>query len=248
MSLAISTPSTSARNPWLDVCRASAILLVLFSHGRVFLRQEMPWVEMLRFGGFMGVELFFVLSGFLIGSILIRLARNREKNWLRGFYIRRWFRTLPNYFMFLMVNLALLAWGIRSGTLDAFWLYPFFLQNFAWPQPVFFAESWSLAVEEIFYLLFPVLFIALGRLLGCGSDRSILFAALIVIFASLLARFAVAASVSIWDEDLRKVAVWRFDTLMYGVLLAWLYDRHSEWIRQPSIVWGLLTLFGLASA
>ncbi|MFZ5483272.1 MAG: acyltransferase family protein [Pseudomonadota bacterium] len=231
------------RNPWLDVCRGLAILLVLLSHGRVFLRGEFPWTELLRFGGFLGVELFFVLSGFLIGGILIRQARSGTPHWLRVFYLRRWFRTLPNYYLFVLINIGLVTLAIRPGDLSVVWQYLVFVQNLFWPHPLFFPEAWSLAVEEMFYLLFPALFLGLGRRLGLDSDRAILVTACGVLVASLLARVAVATGTEAWDEAIRKVAFLRFDTLMFGVLLAWLHAHGSPLLARRGWVWGAVALF-----
>ncbi|WP_328705635.1 acyltransferase family protein [Aeromonas caviae] len=66
------------RNQWLDVCRASAILLVLLSHGRRLLLPIFPDAQLFKFGGFLGVEIFFVLSGFLIGSIIIEKSSKTD--------------------------------------------------------------------------------------------------------------------------------------------------------------------------
>lgn len=238
---------TARRNEWLDLCRALAILLVLLSHGRVFLRHLMPWAEYFRFGGFLGVELFFALSGFLIGGILIRLSREGGTHWLRGFYARRWFRTLPNYYLFLLINILLVWWGTRPGELDVLWKYPIFIQNLFGPHPLFFAEAWSLAVEEVFYLLFPALFLLVGRLLGLPPIRSILVVAVAVIVASLLARLLVANSIESWDEGIKKVVFLRFDTLMFGVLLAWVYHQHPRWLKEPGLAIGMSLVF-VASA
>ncbi len=231
------------RNDWLDLCRALAIMLVLLSHGRVFLRSALPWTEYFRFGGFFGVELFFVLSGFLIGGILIRLARQGGAHWLRGFYARRWFRTLPNYYLFVMINVMLVIWGVRPGELDALWKYLVFVQNLFGPHPLFFPEAWSLAVEEVFYLVFPVLFLLLGRVTGWSHDRSILLVAVAVILLSLLARVLVASSIDSWDEGIRKVAFLRFDTLMVGVLLAWVYHRYPHWLQARWLAVGMSAIF-----
>ena len=238
---------TARRNDWLDLCRALAILMVLLSHGRVFLRPAMPWAEYFRFGGFLGVELFFVLSGFLIGGILIRLSRKGGTHWLKGFYARRWFRTLPNYYLFVLINVMLVWWGVRPGDLDVVWKYLLFVQNLFGPHPLFFPEAWSLALEEVFYLLFPAMFLLLGRLSGLSASRSILVVALAVIVVSLLARLLVSASVVAWDEQIRKVVFLRFDTLMFGVLLAWVYDRHPRWLKMPGLAAGLMLIF-VASA
>lgn len=236
----------SRRNDWLDLCRALAILLVLLSHGRVFLRPTMPWAEYFRFGGFMGVELFFVLSGFLIGGILIRLSREGGAHWLRGFYARRWFRTLPNYYLFVLLNVLLILWGVRPGELDDVWKYLIFIQNLFSPHPLFFPEAWSLALEEVFYLLFPALFLLMGRLLGMPPIRSILFVAVAVILASLLARLLVVDSIDSWDEGIRKIVFLRFDNLMFGVLMAWVYDQHPCWLKKTGVAVGMTLVFILS--
>ncbi|MFL6588990.1 MAG: acyltransferase family protein, partial [Chthoniobacterales bacterium] len=93
----------------LDLLRAVAILMVVCAHGFVVLYPHFG--EPLGFfghGGFYGVELFFVLSGFLIGQILIRKGADlaRAGN-VAFFYTRRWFRTLPLFFLFLVANVIL---------------------------------------------------------------------------------------------------------------------------------------------
>jgi peptidoglycan/LPS O-acetylase OafA/YrhL len=232
------------RNFWLDTCRALAILLVLLSHGRVFLRDALPWTDVLRFGGFIGVELFFVLSGFLIGGILIRMADQPSIDSLRTFYLRRWLRTLPNYYLFLLLNLLLVWLAVRPGEPGDAWRYALFLQNLITPPPVFFQEAWSLAVEEVFYLLFPVLFLLIARIFRCPPERAILYAALAVILACLGARFAVAATVTSWEEQIRKVVFLRFDTLMFGVLLAWVHARNNQLLSVPAIAAMVVLFFG----
>lgn len=78
MSSALNNRNGMKNNHWLDICRASAILLVLFSHGRRLLLPIFPDAQLFKFGGFLGVEIFFVLSGFLIGSIIIEKSSSSE--------------------------------------------------------------------------------------------------------------------------------------------------------------------------
>ncbi len=142
----------------LDCLRALAILSVLFAHGIGLLYPQMPaWFGLFGHGGFYGVELFFVLSGFLIGRILIRYDSNLgNQGTVAVFYIRRWFRTLPLFWLFVILN-VLLEFQVKDHpvSLGEVLEHGFFLRTFATYHPVFFPESWSLAIEEWFYLLFP---------------------------------------------------------------------------------------------
>lgn len=212
----------AGRNPWLDVCRALAISLLLIGHGRLFLVGELPQLDVLKSASFIGVELFFVLSGFLIGGILLDLAAAGSSGWLLNFYSRRWWRTLPNYYLFLALNIVLVSFSVRGGSLGDVWKYPLFVQSLLWYHPAFFSEAWSLAIEEVFYFLFPLLFIATARVLRVDTTRAILLVAVFVIVASPLARMLVAIDEPLWDEGMRKLTLLRLDAIMVGVLAAWL--------------------------
>lgn len=126
--------NANARNFGLDLFRAIAILLVVFSHGKFLLNgtviENFPFFKMLD-----GVDLFFVLSGFLIGGILLK-SSSEGLNW-RGvahFWKRRWLRTLPNYYLILLLNFIFIYCGIISGDLEVFsWKFMVFLQNFTKP-------------------------------------------------------------------------------------------------------------------
>ncbi|MBT8377560.1 MAG: acyltransferase family protein, partial [Bacteroidia bacterium] len=101
--------SQSQRIFGLDVVRAIAILLVLISHSTILIFPESNSnaVFAIQFFGTIGVDIFFVLSGYLIGRILLKQLQTQDfsfKNVLY-FWIRRWFRTLPNYYLILIVNI-----------------------------------------------------------------------------------------------------------------------------------------------
>src|SRR5262245_39179853 len=89
----------------LDVLRAAAVSMVLVAHARYLVMPLLPSAACLSIFGFLGVELFFVLSGFLIGGIILRTFPEVPRLPTLGhFWIRRWFRTLPNYYLFLALN------------------------------------------------------------------------------------------------------------------------------------------------
>jgi len=228
--------SAESRNAWLDVCRSLAIILVLLSHGRHFLTPVWEWAAVFRIGGFLGVELFFVLSGFLIGGIV---ARDFERavagrGWLGRFFMRRWLRTLPNYYLFLGINAVLVVAEVVPGRLRDLLPFLFFGQNLAWPGPAIFGEAWSLAVEEVFYMVFPLCLYWFGK---SDQKRESVFVSVVVlllVIPLLLRALIVLAAGPTWDEGVRKVVVFRLDALMVGVLAS-LLVRRAELITRYSV-------------
>lgn len=202
------------RNLGLDVIRGIAILLVLLSHGRMFFHNLN--LQPLSFGGFYGVQIFFVLSGYLIGLILIKnhIESNQSiKGWLAFFYISRWFRTFPLYFI-LLAFLSILGANIN-------WQYLLFLQNFSDAVLNKWAVTWSLTIEEWFYFCTPLLLIVSSRIVS--KKHSYLLVVLSIILLELLAR------VLLWVytknhtmSEFRKTIYLQMDSLAVGMLLAYL--------------------------
>ena len=191
----------------LDLARALAILSVVIGHS--------GWPLPL------GVDLFFALSGFLIGSLLLDII-DRDPS-LRSWFIflvRRWMRTLPLYVLWVVV-LFMLVPPTHDLGLHAL-KYLTFTQNFAWPMPRlnWFGVSWSLAVEEWFYLLFSAILIALA---AWTRRWAVLIACGVFIAVPLFLRTAIGAIDGTWDAQFRKIVVFRLDAIAYGVLIAWLY-------------------------
>ncbi len=223
--------------------RAGAIALVLFSHTAIWLRGSAVCIRAGVIGAYLGVELFFVLSGFLIGGILLRaLAPETPKITLLSFWHRRWVRTLPNYFLFLLLNVALSFW--LTGAWPSIFRYLFFCQNLFAPTPEFFSESWSLAVEEWFYIFLPLLFFGARKFMPRRFARATLFMILGVMVAITLVRTAyVMASHPAWLRGVRVIVFYRLDACMFGVLAAWMkFFRPNVWSQRPSIT----CLLGLA--
>lgn len=145
----------STRIYGLDLTRAIAILLVLISHtSYIFKESSNPILDLF---GFQGVEIFFVLSGFLIGNILLKIINSASFSFsdITYFWVRRWFRTLPLYFLILLVNIGI-AYFVGYEITDNLWVYFVFLQNFSSEHILFFPESWSLSVEEYAYIFAPI--------------------------------------------------------------------------------------------
>lgn len=231
------TRERSARVFGLDALRAAAILAVVLTHYFVVLYPHMPaWFGLLGHGGFYGVELFFVLSGFLIGRILLRQADHLGRSsQLVVFYVRRWFRTLPLFWLFLLVN-VLLEVFLHSRHLSASEIlsHGFFLRNFAGFHLSFFPESWSLAIEEWFYLLFPAA-LWLGLRLTRRFEVVFLTTALSFFLFSTITRMLSASHPdAMWAVGQRMIVIHRFDGLMFGVLAAWLSLRQKNlWQARP---------------
>lgn len=214
----------------LDVMRAAAILFVVFSHALwIFPEATGVLVDLLRLMGVMGVEIFFVLSGFLIGRILFRIFTKdsfKTKD-LNYFLIRRWFRTLPNYYLALLINICIVFYFGRERP-DSLWSYFFFLQNAVDGMDLFFTESWSLPVEEFAYIICPFLFyLALLFRFTISKEMLFLWITLFIIgfFISTKVIYnhnAPIGDMTYWNINLKAVVLYRIDAIYYGVLAAYI--------------------------
>ena len=215
----------ATRNQGLDLLRAMAILGVLVMHFALRLagsRGQAP-PALTELAGFLGVELFFVLSGFLIGRILIRIADGGPglRDW-RIFMTRRWMRTVPLYLLWLAV--LLVAAPPVHDRLHMALAYASFTQNLAWPVPQgWFSVSWSLTTEEWFYLLFSATVLGLARLVG---RHAVPIACAAFVVLPLAARYFLLPAGMPFDAGMRQIALYRLDAIAYGVLVAWVL---SEW-------------------
>ena len=232
------------RNFGLDVIRASAIGMVLVCHFTMkhaqFTGTNPPaWLSI---GGLFGVELFFVLSGFLIGGILLRMARTGAdfQDWLI-FMVRRWMRTLPLYY-FWIIFLALF-FPPDSETTDHVIRYLTITQNLftSFPADGWFPVSWSLAVEEWFYLIFSIVFLGAAALSRRPSATWIVIGAFIV--AGIVLRLELSGDGDFMRTSYKIVAL-RLDAIAYGVAVVRLDParvRHS-WILAVLFLLGLLVI------
>jgi len=226
------------RNFGLDIIRSLAILMVVIGHiipDQTLNEHLLNTALMLR--GY-GVELFFVLSGFLIGKILIKFF-NEDLNIsnIKNFYIRRWFRTLPLYYLYFFLCLVFIKiFNPETNIFSFFYLkYLFFIQNFDIRHLAFFNHSWSLSIEEWFYLLLPLVLLIIKDkakiFKTTPSDKKFLYIDLIkiIIFIALIRFFYVyITNVPNADFGIRRQIPIRFDALLTGVLFACLKINNKE--------------------
>ncbi|MGI9580263.1 acyltransferase family protein [Chryseobacterium sp. RRHN12] len=144
----------------LDHLRAIAILLVLMYHYRAF--KHPGWIDSIGKFGWTGVDLFFVLSGYLISGQLFKEIRNKGAISLKTFYIKRFFRIFPAYFFTLFLYFTLPFFREREA-LSPLWKFLTFTQNYGLDviSRGTFSHAWSLCIEEQFYLILPLLLLIL---------------------------------------------------------------------------------------
>ncbi|MGA7829846.1 MAG: acyltransferase [Terracidiphilus sp.] len=231
--------ASTARIPELDTLRAFAVFAVLSHHYLPGFAAKMGW---------MGVDLFFVLSGYFITTIL--LSARGEPYYYRCFYMRRALRILPLYY--LLVGSILLYTKLASAGAayqelvhqwgSTLWLW-FYAGNIrtaiinAWPPNFSLSLLWSVQVEEQFYLLYPLLI----ALVPTKHLRKVLAGG---VLAALVIRTALALALpGHWWLQFCLMPC-RMDNLAMGALIA-VYARESKWpLRAKTMLW--LAVLGVA--
>ena len=244
--------STTERLHGLDTLRALAILVVMVFHLQSYLPSFWSAVGN---AGWMGVDMFFVLSGFLIGSQLLRPYLRGGKVALTDFYIRRAFRILPAYLVVLLLYFAVPAWRESPG-ISPPWMFLTFTQNFFIDYSVHkaFSFAWSLCVEEHFYLVMPVLVLLLMK--RPSFRKTITLLAMIAV-AGIAVRayvlFHVLRPVSGTDEfglayleQIYYPTYTRLDGLLVGVSLALMKVFRPAWWAAVAARGHATTLSGVA--
>jgi len=215
MELARNAPALRYKGyiPGLDILRGAAILLVLVYHGTdgrlpwEFTTTWLRWPLLAAQYGSSGVQLFFVLSGFLISSILIDTAGKQD--YYRKFYVRRALRILPAYLLMLTVLKLdhVVSWRFILAAL----LYIANMASLIGARSTEYGALWSLAVEEQFYLIWPVVV----RRLSLKSLTRVILGYYVFVFALRL-----VCVLHFPHVDLRYKLWFNADSLMSGALIA----------------------------
>jgi peptidoglycan/LPS O-acetylase OafA/YrhL len=225
----------------LDAVRGLAVLAVLAHNTDIYPSLHLGLIAS---NGWMGVDLFFVLSGFLITGILI--DTKRSEGYFKNFYIRRCLRIWPLYYstiLFMFVIVPFLrpsdAQTVFGAWSSPWWAFPLFLQNFLIHIPTkatgLLGVTWSLAVEEQFYLVWPLV------VRFCSEAHLRKIALGVICFSPALRFYLSLHGVNIYSNTFC-----RLDGLMAGVLLA-LIVRSSSFVPARFVTGAWITLLVSAS-
>jgi peptidoglycan/LPS O-acetylase OafA/YrhL len=220
--------NTVARFSGLDTLRAFAVLVVVFYHLTIFGELPARLLPVTWFG-WMGVDLFFVLSGFLIGQQVLKPYLNGQRPSIVEFYRRRAYRILPAYLVVLALYFLVPGWREAPG-IAPLWKFLTFTMNFGFSfDRRSFSHAWSLCVEEHFYLVLPVLVTLLMR--RPSTRKTVAVLGFVVLFGIGLRAFLIAHYP---DEVYIRVyypSYTRLDGLVAGATLAIVRTFRPAWWR-----------------
>ncbi|WP_449429718.1 acyltransferase family protein [Rhodanobacter umsongensis] len=224
------------RLPGLDLLRAIAIIWVMLFHSYIVggLGPDFTWLS--RYG-WMGVDIFFVLSGFLIGTQVLRPLQRGEPLSFGGFYARRAWRILPVFAVVLTLYVCFPGWREAPG-LQPWWQFATFTMNLLidYGSNQAFSHAWSLCVEEHFYLVFPLLAWWLARQPStarfAGACVAVVALGIVLRAAVWLHDDAINPPRNWYIEDIYYPTWMRLDGLLMGIMLATLrVYRPDAWAR-----------------
>lgn len=220
----MSSTTRSGRNIQLDILRGLAILLVFGRHLELPRPQGLlnsaaaTWFQI----GWLGVDLFFVLSGFLIGGLLVTELKRHGRIDIPRFLIRRGLKIYPPYFVFIGYLILMpvarayasgaSAWAKLSEEFLRYLPNLVFLQNYVEKNPA--GHTWSLAVEEHFYLILPF---ALAALASAGHIRLLVPACLAIVPAVVLGVRVLSVTTADAYSVTMSASHLRLDALLFGV-------------------------------
>jgi len=242
----MSNSTAGSRIPSLDGIRAISILLVLYGHASS--TRDFPVSIIGKYGGWFGdvahfgVLVFFVISGFLITSLLMREREATGTISLKRFYLRRVLRIFPAFYAFILV-LAIAVWLSAIPLIARDFAFALtYTVNYVPNPPWWMGHLWSLSVEEQFYLLWPLTLLVLRK-------RRALIVAIAAIFAGPLVRVAIREWIFHVDSyslgGMTKSFPAMFDYLATGCALAllrpWLLTR-TWYLRLTASRWLALTI------
>jgi peptidoglycan/LPS O-acetylase OafA/YrhL len=206
--------------PSLNGLRALSIATVIASHlikpnsvGAIVI----PFPFSILADGNFGVNVFFVISGFLITTLLIAEENKTGTISLKNFYIRRIFRIFPAYYFVLLVYFILQSLSIMSFTSQS-WLSSIFYYKYFVRGNIEMDHFWSLSMEEHFYLIWPLVFLTFKKYRGY-------FAFGVILLVCIVRFYAYRSGINAWD-----ITPLRIDAIMIGCVFALYHERIRSWM------------------
>ena len=224
------------KNFGLDIIRIIAALLVFIPHLIISFSNNLDFTKYAYVIATTGVELFFCLSGYLICKQGMHIA-NSNKYFLKNTFIfikRRIIRTWPAYFFSLFAYIFFYKYFENEII-----FYALFLQNLFYPMvsSTFFSVSWSICVEELFYITFPVLLCLIVFLLrkkNLKPELFVIFTCLIIILTVFF--FRVNLNYEDWGNEVRRVSFLRLDSIAFGGLSYFFFQRYINFKYSKLLV------------
>ncbi len=235
--------------PFLDGFRGVAILAVMSAHAQNFFHAKdfsgllFKFLVLVGPLGHLGVDMFFVISGFLITGILIRNYRDPID--VRRFYVRRIFKIIPPYASLILMTMLMVPFD-EAGKWNIGHLGPYvlFTQNYAPYVVTPLAHTWSLSIEEHFYLIFPLIVAAIFCLAKSEDSRrrcilglGLAIMAFTILFRDILhdTRFFIFSNLG---PDFTQTTLFRADALMFGCVLRVMEPYYAHGMDK---VWRVLS-------
>ena len=187
------------------------------------------------------VEVFFIISGFVLAPQILKITNSSKINDYKIFLIRRWYRTIPLYILSLVLTSIILN---KIFTFD-FLKYLFFIQNFLviFVNVDYFSISWSLSVEEWFYIILPLFIFISSYLKDKIIKLNVLTICLIIIIALNIFRFFYNSESIDWGEDIRRSVILRIDSICFGVVAFILKEKISKIFLLIIFIFCFILLF-----
>lgn len=235
----------------LDLFRIAAIAMLMLSQCLWLLPNLNPLIsQVASVIYFFGLEIFFVLNGYLLYVKLYPLYFSTDFGWSSVVYFlkRRLLHILPLYFLMLILNLLMAV--VLNQPFSGIWKYFFLLQNFNSPMPGFFHESWGLPIILFADALFVVLLFLLNQFVQPKSKQfSFLGLTVLLIAFAFLLRWiynlgTMNTNVTQWDVALKSVAIYRFDAVYVGIFMGWLLGHFDLFLRKFRVALAGIGLLG----